>query len=187
MARKKTFHVFREANKTGPYDERPMLPDAIDIQLFMSRNDHAQPFHLICEKDTLLCQILGKGRVEFKGTAINYYSLTPGDYIYVPAGTPHRLIPEEENTTVRYKAQDAGLEGVAWYCEKCSHELFREVWDTKETISHEAYLRLTTKFSDNLEIRTCEECGDVHEPIDVSPYRWESVAEEIREVQAKST
>lgn len=185
MARKKTFHVFKEANKTGPYDERPMLPDAIDIQVFMNRNDHPQPFHLICEKDTLICQISGKGRVDFKGTCINYYPLAAGDYIYVPAGAPHRLIPDGENVTVRYKAQNAGLEGVAWYCKKCSNELFREVWDTVETISHEAYLRLTKKFSDDSELRTCDECGDVHEPVDLGPYRWESVAKEIREERAK--
>ena len=186
MARKKTFHVFKEANRTGPYDERPMLPDSIDIQLFMSRNDHAQPFHLICGKDTLICQISGKGRVDFMDTCINYYPLVAGDYIYVPAGAPHRLVPDGENITVRYKAKDAGLEGVAWYCRNCSNELFREVWDTAETISHEAYLRLTKNFSADLELRTCEECSEVHDPVDVNPYRWEVIAEEIREEQAKS-
>jgi len=185
LARKKTFHVFKEANKTGPYDERPMLPDAIDIQVFMSRNDHPQPFHLICEKDTLICQISGKGRVEFKDTCINHYPLAAGDYIYVPAGAPHRLVPDGENVTVRYKAQNAGLEGVAWFCDKCSNELFREVWDTEETVSHESYLRLTKKFSNDSELRTCDECGDVHEPVDLGPYRWESVAKEIREEQVK--
>ena len=184
MARKKTFHVFKEAGKTGPYDERPMLPDSIDIQVFMNRNDRPQPFHLICEKDTLICQISGKGRVDFMDTCIRHYPLVAGDYIYVPAGAPHRLIPDGENVTVRYKAQNAGLEGVAWYCNKCSNELFREVWDTAETISHEAYLRLTEKFSENLELRTCDECGDIHDPVDLGPYHWESVAEEVREEQA---
>ena len=184
MPRKKTFQTFREAGKSGPYDERPLLPDAIDIQVYMSRNNHPQPFFLICEKDTLICQMSGEGRVEFKDTSVNYHLLVPGDYIYVPAGAPHRLVPDGENVTLRYKAQDAGLEGIAWYCAGCGSELFREVWDTVEEICHDAYLRITGAFNDNQNYRNCQACGAVHELVDLSRYRWEEIAEEIREERA---
>lgn len=186
MPRKKTFQTFREAGKTAAHDERPMLPDSIDIQVYMSRNDHPQPFFLICGKDTLICQMSGNGRVEFKDTSVNYHPLIPGDYIYVPAGAPHRLVPDTENVTLRYKAQDAGLEGIAWYCETCGGELYREVWDTAVEISHDAYLRVTTGFNANVGHRTCGRCSAVHDPVDLSPYRWEEIAGEIREERAKS-
>jgi hypothetical protein len=33
----------------------------------------------------------------------------------------------------------AGLEGVAWYCDKCDAEIYREVWDTATTLSQLKY------------------------------------------------
>ena len=102
MARKKTFQTFREAKKLGPYDERPMLPDDVDPQLHLSRNDRIQPFYLICGKDTLIAQLSGEGRVEFQGTSVNYHPLAPGDFIYVPAGAPHRIVPDTECVNFRY-------------------------------------------------------------------------------------
>lgn len=33
LRRKKTFVVFKEAETVGPYDERPMLPDDVHLQI----------------------------------------------------------------------------------------------------------------------------------------------------------
>ena len=44
---------FDEAAKRGPYDEFPMFPPGIDPQIHVSRNNRPQPFHLICEHDTV--------------------------------------------------------------------------------------------------------------------------------------
>lgn len=179
MPRKKTFQTFREAKKLGPYDERPMLPDEIDIQLHLSRNDRAQPFFLICEKDTVIAQMSGDGRVEFKGTAVNSFPLEPGDFIYVPAGTPHRLVPSSESVHFRYKPRRAGLEGVAWYCAKCGTELHREIWDTASTSSQAACFDACQRFSADDRVRTCGACHALHPPIDLSPFNWQAVAAEI--------
>mgnify|MGYP001549739477 CR=1 FL=1 len=54
MPRKKTFQVLREAAKVGAYDDMPMLPEDIQVQVHLSRNDKPQPFHQICDKDTQL-------------------------------------------------------------------------------------------------------------------------------------
>ena len=162
MPRKKTFQTFREAKKGGPYDERPMLPDEIDVQLHLSRNDRPQPFYLICEKDTLVAQLSGSGRVEFKGTDVRGFALEPGDYVYVPAGAPHRLVPEGECVHVRYKAHRPGLEGVAWYCAKCDGEIHREIWDTAATISQDAYAAACGRFNADTALRTCKACKTVY-------------------------
>ena len=180
MPRKKTFQTLREARKTGPYAERPMLPDDIDIQLHLSRNDRPQPFYLICGKDTLLAQMSGRGRVEFKQTSVNHHPMEQGDFIYVPAGAPHRLIPEGETVVFRYRAADAGLEGVAWYCDGCGSEVHREVWDTATTLPQEGYAAASKRFNENQALRQCPDCQQIHAEIDLSPYQWETLAEEIR-------
>ena len=184
MARKKTFQILREAPKLGPYDERPMLPDDIDVQLHLSRNDRPQPFHLICEKDTLLAQISGRGRVEFRSTSVTSFALGPGDYVYVPAGTPHRLMPDSPSVTLRYKPALPGLEAVAWFCPGCGGELARETWDTVATVSQSAYLAACERFNADAVLRRCAGCGAAHEPVDLSPYRWAALADEIRAERA---
>ena len=184
MARKKTFQTFKEAAKVSPYAERPLLPDTLDIQLHLSRNNQTQPFHLICEKDTLFVLASGKGRVEFRDTSVSYYSLVPGDYIYVPAGVPHKIDPETESVVMRYKPRPAGLEGIAWYCDSCGTELYREVFDTAAEIPQAAYVRITTHFNENQSLRTCATCESEHAAIDLSPFGWNEIAAEIEADQA---
>jgi mannose-6-phosphate isomerase-like protein (cupin superfamily) len=181
LPRKKTFVVFKEAGKLGPYDERPMLPDDVGLQICLSRNDHPQPFHLICEQDTLIAVFSGTGKVEIKLTGINYFLLAPGDHVYVPAGTPTRLVPETECVIMRYKAREPGLEGVAWYCESCGDELFRHVFDTRETYPQEGYLAGIRAFNADEHRRHCEACDVVHPTIELGPYRWEQLAAQLRE------
>ena len=164
MPRKKTFQALREAARLGACDEMPMLPDDIQIQVQLSRNDRPQPFHLICAKDTLLALLSGAGVVEFKGTAVDRFAMKAGDFVYVPAGAPHRIIPAEESVMLRYKPQHAGLEGVSWYCPSCSAELYREVWDTETSASPKMHRQVSGRFAADAGLRTCRLCGTVHPP-----------------------
>jgi 3-hydroxyanthranilate 3,4-dioxygenase len=175
MPRKKTFQVVREAGKLGPYAEMPMLPDEIQVQVHLSRNDKPQPFHLICGKDSMLALVAGAGAVEFKGVHAARLALKPGDFVYVPAGTPHRLLPAEESVVLRYKAQPAGLEGVAWFCPGCGGELHRAVWDTAADSSHAKYREIGTHFAGDASLRTCKSCGSVHDAPDVAAFRWDEM------------
>src|SRR5487761_1628997 len=147
MPRKARFVAPQEAATRGPYDEYPMLPPGIDPQLHLSRNDRPQPFHLICEHDTVLVVIAGRGKVEFTEGPVRYHMLRPGDFIYVPSGMPHRIVPETESVHLRYKAEHAGLEAVTWYCTGCGSELVRDVWDTADELPPEGYLRAATAFN----------------------------------------
>ena len=181
LRRKKTFIVFREAEKAGPYDERPMLPDKVQTQVCLSRNDHPQPFFLICAKDTLLAVFSGTGRVEFKHTGVLHFPLVPGDHVYIPAGAPTRVLPQTECVLLRYKAHEPGLEAVAWYCEGCDAELHRHVFDTATTYPQEGYLAGCRAFNADEALRSCEGCGWQHPQIDLAPYRWEQLAAQLRE------
>jgi glyoxylate utilization-related uncharacterized protein len=177
--RKKTFQALREGAKVGPYDEMPMLPDDKQVQIHLSKNDRPQPFYLICGKDTLLSLVSGAATVAFKGTAVGHFTLTPGSFVYVPAGAPHRIVPAETSVMMRYKQMYAGLEGVAWYCDNCDAEIHREVWDTAMTVSQAKYADETSRFAADASLRTCRHCGSVHPAPDLEGYRWSEVAREL--------
>ncbi len=177
--RKKTFQTWREAAKLGPYDEMPMLPDDKQVQVHLSKNDRPQPFFLICAKDALLSLISGAAKVEFKGTAVDHFALTPGSFVYVPAGAPHRIVPTETSVMMRYKQMHAGLEGIAWYCDSCDAEIYREVWDTAATVPQVKYDEVTSRFAADASLRTCRHCGATHPAPDLEDFRWSEVAREI--------
>ena len=180
LPRKKTFLVFREAPKLGPHDERPMLPDSVQTQIYLSSNDRPQPFYLICEKDTLVAVFSGTGRMELRLTSVRWFPLEPGDHVYVPAGAATRLVPETESVVMRYKAREPGLEAVAWYCESCETELFRHVFDTAQTFAQEGYLAGCHAYNEDPARRRCSECRREHPAVDVEGYRWEGLAEQLR-------
>ena len=172
--------TFADAVDCGNYDERPVLPKDVDLQLMLSRNDRPQPFHLICEHDSVLAVMAGEGRVEFEGSAIRHYRYSVGDYIYVPAGTPHRMVPEAESILYRYKLPESQLEGVAWYCEECGSEIHRDVWELAEELPQEGYQRACKEFNAESSARTCPQCGVIHPEIDLSGTRWAEVASTSR-------
>ena len=185
MPRKRMLHAFRAAREASSYDERPVLPEAIDFQVHLSRNSRPQPFFLICEHDTMLATLLGHGRIEFKQSNVLYHTLEPGDQVYIPAGTPTRLIPDGEAVQIRYKPQHAGLEGVAWYCDSCGAEIWRYEFDTTEELPQDAYQRACDSFNADESLRTCA-CGHRHDAVDLSGIEWSQVAEEIRADLAQS-
>ncbi|MGE0734670.1 MAG: AraC family ligand binding domain-containing protein [Alphaproteobacteria bacterium] len=179
MAGKQMFMTFKEADAAGAYDEYPMLPAHVDPQLHLSRNNCMQPFYLVCEKDCVLVQMSGSGRVRFAEGGVRYFRLAPGDFIYVPAGMPHRLEPETVSVQYRYKARVAGLEAVAWYCEKCGHALWRHTFDATKSPPQLGYAEACANFNGNVARRTCGACGSVHAEIDFPTERWRRIADEL--------
>ena len=180
MARKRMLLTFREAEQRGPYDEYPVLPPEVDPQLHLSRNDRPQPFFLVCEKDTVLVQMTGAGRLELRDCSVRWFDAVPGDFIYIPGGTPHRFTPEGVATQYRYKAARPGREEVRWYCEACDAMLACQAWDAEAMLPQEGYLAACSAFNAESAARACRACDAVHPPIDLAPYRWAEVAQSIR-------
>jgi hypothetical protein len=81
MARQHMFLTYEEAAKSGRYDERPMLPADIDLQIHLSRNDRPHPFFLICQHDWVLVVMSGARQVEFKGSSVLHHIYETGDFI----------------------------------------------------------------------------------------------------------
>lgn len=184
MAREYMVYTFQAAQKSGSYDEKPMFGDDLDLQVHLSKNKVQQPFWLICEHDTVLTTLSGEGVVEFKDAPVLRHTYEIGDFIYIPAGTPSRITPKTSSVQYRFKPMDAGLEGVSWYCEKCGHEMYREVFDTAKEASQAAYQRICETYNANPKHRTCSKCGKKHPKIDLKGFRWPQVLVEVAEANA---
>ncbi|MBF8721772.1 hypothetical protein [Pseudomonas guariconensis] len=181
LKRKNAFNLFRESSKMGNYDEFPMLRSEVDPQLHVSKNTLSQPFYLICEKDSVVTALSGNAQVHFKSMPVLYYDLTPGDFIYVPGGVEHRIVCEEESIHVRYKAKEAGLEAIVWHCESCGAELDRHTWSNETKLPQEGYSFGSNRFNEEVERRTCGDCGVVHPPVELSLFRWNDVAVALKD------
>lgn len=81
-------HTFKAAQEVGNYEDVPVLPADVDPQLYMSRNAVAQPFYLICGKDTVVVQMSGTADMHLKESSVRRFHMAVGDHVYVPAGTP---------------------------------------------------------------------------------------------------
>jgi hypothetical protein len=181
MDRRRMMHTFKTAQEVGDYDDVPVLPDHVDPQLHLSRNTVAQPFYLICGKDTVVAQMSGAADMYMKDSPVHRFAMTPGDMVYVPAGTPHRIVPAEESVQLRYKARLAGLEGVAWYCLGCDRELYRAEWDTAETVSQQAYYDACAAFNGGDSLRRCLGCGAQHPRIDLDEFAtWPVLGKQLQ-------
>jgi len=185
MARNLMVMTFAEAANAGPYDERPMLPESLDLQIHLSKNAVPQPFYLICQHDTVLFAVAGSGEVEYKDAAVLRHSYGIGDHLYVPAGVPHRILPASETIQYRYKLPESELEGVAWYCESCGNELYREIWELERELAQEAYFRIAQAFNADAARRRCGKCGAIHPALDLAPFRWQEVARLLKEETAQ--
>ena len=177
--RKKTFQAMREAAKVGPYDDMPMLPEDLQLQVHLSRNDRPQPFHQIFAKDTLLFLLSGNARLEMKDSPVARFVMKPGDCVYVPAGVPHRIVPDEESVMLRYKPQPAGLEAVSWYCLDCGTELYRRTWNADAVVSQTMFHDVSQEFAAQTARRKCSGCGAMHPPPDLTGFRWPEAAQEL--------
>jgi hypothetical protein len=180
MPRHHAVQTFAAAQGAGPYDERPMLPETLDLQIHLSRNDRPQPFFLVCEHDTVLFALSGEGHVEYRDSTVLRHNYEVGDHLYVPAGVPHRIVPASETVQYRYKLPESELEGLAWYCEGCGNELYREIFEIKAELPQEAYLRIASAFNADSGRRTCVKCSKVHPALDLSAYRWKAIAAELK-------
>lgn len=177
--RKNTFNLFKEAEKLASFDEFPMLRPEVDPQVHASRNTVDQPFHLSCAKDTVIAQASGEARVEFPDGPVRYFDLVPGDFVYVPAGSAHRIRTLKEGVQIRYKARSPGLERVAFRCDACGAQLDAFDIDPEGAPVQQGYDFAVRRFNAETGRRQCRACGVEHDLIDLAPFRWAAIAEKL--------
>ena len=185
--RKNKFNFVKEAERLESFDEFPMLRSEVDPQLHVSRNQVDQPFHLICEKDCVLAQANGRSRVVFVDGPVRYFDMTPGDFVYVPGRTAHRVLSTEPGVLLRYKAREPGTETMLWLCETCGAELGRDEADATAAPAQVAYAAATLRFNADDAKRCCGSCGTRHPPVDATHFRWEAVGEALMRAEDDGT
>jgi 3-hydroxyanthranilate 3,4-dioxygenase len=103
-----------------------------------------------------------------------------GDHVYIPAGTPHQIVPIEPGVTLRYMPLAAGRLGTAWYCPGCGAEVQRYEFEHDNDVPLiVTYTAATSRFNDDIRARTCGKCGVVHPEIDLARYGWDAAAESL--------
>lgn len=174
MGRRRMLSAFKAGAEVGNYADVAVLPLDVDPQVALSRNSLAQPFYHLYEHDTVIAQMSGGSVLRMRDSSVNYFILTAGDNVYVPAGTPHRIEPSEEGVMLTYLPLAPGLEGAAWFCEKCANELHRFEW-THDNHADPArvYATACARFNADAGARTCGECGTVADEVDLGALGWD--------------
>jgi hypothetical protein len=180
VERKRYLNVYPAAENARSYDERPLLLEHIDPQLLLSRNAVPQPFFLVCEKDSVLTALSGDAVVEFRECSVLQHRFAAGDFVYVPAGTPHRIIPRVPSLHLRYKARISSLEGVAWYCDACGTQRDRTEWNALEVLPQEGYAAACRYYAIAVEGTPCAKCGEPAPALDLQDTRWDAFAAALR-------
>ena len=185
MPRKNRFSTFQEAAARGAYDEFPMLEIGIDPQLHLSRNSVAQPFFLICEQDSMIAQLSGAVRIEFRNSSVGYFDAEIGDFIYVPGGTPHRIVPKSESIPI--SVTKPSIRASKPSRGSTRHRGRRSA--ASPGIAPTSCRRRPI-FAPAAPSMRHRPCAPARQParcwpeIDLSPFRWEEIAAEIKAAEA---
>jgi 3-hydroxyanthranilate 3,4-dioxygenase len=177
--RRRSLNIVTDAQEYCPYDEIPLIPDKIDFQLCASRSAIPQPFFFCGTHDMLLAVLGGEGEVEFRHSSVLKSRVVLGDYLYVPARTPHRIVPDGELLTLRYKARSSGAEAAIWYCDRCGNELYRHEYDSDTQVPQLEWVIACDAYTSDVGLRTCTECKSVHDPVDLTQIRWSQVGDAL--------
>lgn len=82
-----------------------------------------------------------------------------GEILLLPPMVPHspQRTADTVGLVVERRRKDGELDGFAWYCERCGHELYREMLQLKDIVKD--LPPIFDRFYAKEENRTCEKCG----------------------------
>lgn len=173
-------NIFAAANRTiGSYDDFPVLNPGIDPMVHLSRNKVPQPFWLSSDKDQAILNLSGRCRIEFKDCEYNYMQLESGDAVYLPAGVPNHLIPDGECLQLRFKPEPPGHEEISFYCQRCDRRIYSKSFDAGVELAQQVYWESCQEYNRNQPIRTCQNCDQVANPVDLTGIVWPQVVANI--------
>jgi mannose-6-phosphate isomerase-like protein (cupin superfamily) len=171
MLRRRVIPAFKAAVDLVNYEDAQMIPEDVDPQVELSRNVLPQPFHLVIDEDTVLAVMSGEVAVHLKNSTVLSFKGLPGDHVYVPAGTPHRIVPSAESVVMRYTSNEPVRRGAAFFCSACGEEAYRWEWiHSTEVVARDVYKEVAIRFNDGS--RRCESCQHELEPVAVAALGW---------------
>ncbi|MEJ7635521.1 hypothetical protein [Aeromicrobium sp.] len=173
MARRRMVQAFQAAKDIGNYADVPVMPVDVDPQITLSRNSEQQPFFIAFEEDTVIALMSGSATVRMRDSNVNSWSMITGDHVYVPAGTPHLLEPNEESVLLRYIGNEPAYRAAVFACEACGGELHRLEWQQDLEVDAVAiYSEVVRRFNEDSTVRTCRSCSTVAAEISVERLGW---------------
>jgi len=171
MDRRRMLHAFKAAKETGNYEDAAVLPEHLDPQVHLSRNSVPQPFYLVCEHDTIVGQLSGAAHIRLRASSVNAFTMGPGDMVYVPAGTPHRIEPMTPSVQIRYKVRGSEREAAVWTCAHCGGQVARLDWRLTDPPSA-AYAPACQWFNEQFAGTRCPGCGQPVAAVDLQELAW---------------
>lgn len=118
--------------------------------------DPGEEFFYQLEGDMLL-KVVEQGRVVD-------VPIREGEVLLLPAHVPHspQRFPNTVGLVIERVRRAGERDGLAWYCEHCHAELYREAFELTDIETQ--FPPVFDRFFSSLEHRTCRQCGTVQEP-----------------------
>lgn len=90
--------------------------------------------------------------------------INEGDIYLLPANIPHspQRGPNTIGLVIEQKREEDMEDGLAWFCESCHTELYREPFKLDNIVTD--LPNIFEKYYSNDELRTCDKCNAVMEP-----------------------
>ena len=90
--------------------------------------------------------------------------INEGDIYLLPPNVPHspQRGPNTVGLVIEQKRPDDMEDGLAWFCENCNHELYRENFFVKNIETDMP--AIFDRFFSSEDLRTCDNCGTKMEP-----------------------
>jgi 3-hydroxyanthranilate 3,4-dioxygenase len=167
MAELEPVHLMRwiEANRARfapPVANKEVFPESEFIYQIVRGPNARNDFHLD-PGDEIFYQLRGAITVRCREAdgRLRDVPVREGEAMLVRAGTPHCPIrpPDTWGLVIERKRRPDELDALAWFCEQCGTELYRE---TFACVNIERELKaIIERFNASETLRTCRACGAV--------------------------
>ena len=120
--------------------------------------DPVEEFFYQLEGDMVLKVIENGQRVDIP--------IKEGEIFLLPKNLPHspQRFDDTVGLVVEYKREEGALDSFQWYCDACDSLLYEVSLDLEDIVAQ--LPPLFNAYWDNIESRTCDDCGAVQDPPD---------------------
>ena len=120
--------------------------------------DPVEEFFYQLEGDMVLKVIENGQRVDIP--------IKEGEIFLLPKNLPHspQRFDDTVGLVVEYKREEGALDSFQWYCDACDSLLYEVSLDLEDIVAQ--LPPLFNVYWDNIESRTCDDCGAVQDPPD---------------------
>lgn len=163
-------HRWLEENREllkPPVGNKNLYKESDDYIVMIVAGPNARKDYHYNETEELFYQLEGEIEVHIQDDGHKKtMKLGPGDMYLHPAGIPHSPVrhPGSVGLVVeRKREQDAGNDGLLWFCDQCNTKLYEVYFPLKDI--EKDFLKHFRAFYGSEDLRTCKNCGHVM-PVD---------------------